>query len=127
MNIEKIKEIIKKSKEAAPNHEAFLLAEAFEEFMVLHEARSEIKNPKDWLVYAGRIQASREQIAAQLERTAASLGLTSEQMRAYFDAPANFSESQWTEMQELRKEALSERKGAAPLLRKKLRNNNIRI
>jgi hypothetical protein len=130
MSFEKIKEIIKRTKEAAPNPETVQLAESFEEFILLYDARVEVKTPADWVIYTKRLQEGRAQVLAQLEKTAASLGLTVEQMQSYLANPTNFSHEQWMEMQGVREAQQLGAKVEHPIAsHKKLRNkkNNIRI
>jgi|GEM_PF-3358768 len=129
MNFKKIKEIIEKAKEAAPNPEMVRLAESFEELVLLHEASGELKGVDDWVAYSKRFKDSRQRMAEQLEKTAFSLGLSPEQMKAYFENPKNFSSVEWNEMQNLRNEALENKKESTEIKPKKLKikNKNIRI
>jgi hypothetical protein len=128
MDFKKAKEIVERAKESAPNQQAHQLAESFEEFILLYEARKEVKTPLDWALYAKKLQECRSSMLAHLEKTAASLGLSVTQMQAYFENPKNFSQSQWIEMQTMREEVLHEKQGPVAVSRKKPRiNKNIRI
>ena len=125
MNFKKVKEIIAKAKEVAPSQAALQLAESFEEFIFLCEARTEVRGPEAWVVYAKQVQKRREEVMAQLGSLAASLGWTAVQLKSHFENAENFSDSQWTEMQQLRREALNGvTKETEPLSRKKLKNRN---
>jgi len=130
MDFKKVREIIARAKEAAPSQEALQLAESFEEFIFLCEARGEVKGPEAWLSYTKQLQSRRDKVMSQLGGLATSLGLTPVQLRDHFENSANFSEAQWAEMQTLRKEALNGvTKEAKPFAVKKLkdRSKNLKI
>ena len=123
MKYGKIKDIIQKAKDASLNPETLQLAEAFEELMLLYEARPEIKEAEDWITYSKRVRESRAKVADHMEKMAVSLGVSVPQMRGFFENRTNFSDPQWAEMQMMKKEAMEETKAPVMTVRKKMHHN----
>lgn len=126
MDFEKIREVVQKAKEGAPNKESALLVEGFEEFLAMYEIQKGIQDPREKLIHAEKLDASRNKVWALLEQTAASFGLNMEQFQRYMDNASNFSPQQWQAMETFKEEQLKiKKRTTAPLMRRQKKNREL--
>jgi hypothetical protein len=77
------------------------LAESFESFVELYHSKDQLLYEPGFLP---ALQAAHLKLKEKFELAAEKNGMTGEGMRAYFEAPENFSKDDWSQMESLRQE-----------------------
>ena len=125
MDIVKLKEIMRRAKEAAPNSSLANMVDSFDEFLELYAARKEARpNPEE---YFQRLNDSYRIMWDSFEQAAASYGMNSEVIQAYFTNPVNFTADEWQTMESLKEGVRSIANDTSKSTQKKIRNNNKKV
>jgi len=129
MNLENIKELIRKNKHLTKNAECRELVDHFEVFIDLYRCTKE--NPKNEANQAEleKLKEAHVKFWSSFEKVVASMGITPELFAEYCADKNNFSEENWQQIEGLQNSA----QGRSPLMntpkqtKKMRRNNNVRV
>jgi hypothetical protein len=124
MNMEKMKELLKKAKETAVRAETRELAESFEEFLDLYTLRNdpESKGPE----FSQKLLDCHHKLWEKFENTAKMLGMTPQALKDHVQNPTNFSLKEWRALEDV-KQDLATKSEVATKTRKQKLNTKVKI
>lgn len=93
MNIQNIKQLIKETKNLAPDEPLLKLIQAFETFLELYEQRHQVHS--DPLAFKEDLKGAYQRLWTIFDRTTELYGYNKEDLQGYFSNPANFNSEQW--------------------------------
>lgn len=126
MDLEKIRELISKSKAFAANDSCRQLVDQFEEFVELYHQKERFQGD---VQYLKKLDESHKKFWDSFEKVASSFGLTGTDVRAFIENANNFSPQQWQYLQALKQQIMGEPSATPTHSVKKLKKtkNKLRV
>ena len=101
MDLEKVKELIKKGEAFSENESCRTVAKNFGEFIALYEQKDALKED---LEYLRKLDASYKQLWSSIRKASGGMGISIPGLKDYFENPAHFSKEEWQNLQILKRQ-----------------------